>query len=351
MPAESPQQSALRQILTTLQTPSVRALAWSVLSAPLVTCTTETKHLVSVLPTLEPGKVNDIIDFLHKEDQEPSRLHQHLAQRSSHFLGPYFESLWAYFFHHTDRYHVTAQNLQIHHQGKTLGEFDFILWDTATKQHIHVELAAKFYLQIRNKGVHNAYFPNSTMSWIGPNQIDRLDLKIAALLNKQLIMAEHPVAKTLLKELGVSKLITRTQLKGMLFTEIININDFIAHCLENKHRHHYGWLSRSDFSKWMNKCEKTRLGTWFAPDKLDWLTPSYHSEQMEHSESKLDTKKMQRFLDSIEAENRPKMLTHTGSDKPCQTLPISGIHQEMFRLFVTPDDWPAKKMKLAHQKQ
>ncbi|MCP5207085.1 MAG: DUF1853 family protein [Hahellaceae bacterium] len=342
MPAESPQQSALRQILNSLQTPSVRALAWSVLSAPLVTCTTETKHLISVLPTLALGGVNNIIDFLHKEDQAPSRLHQHLAQRSSHFLGPYFESLWAYFFHHTDRYQVTAQNLQIHHQGKTLGEFDFILWDTVAKQHIHVELAAKFYLQIRNRGVHNKYFPNSTMSWIGPNQIDRLDLKIAALLDKQLIMAEHPVAKIQLSKLGVSTLTTRTLLKGMLFPEIIDIDDFLAYCLKYRHQNHCGWLSRSNFSNWMNEPESTRPGTWFAPDKLDWLAPLYHSEQREYSDSKLNSKKMQRFLDSIEAENRPKMLAHIATTEPCQTTPLSGMHQELFRLFVTPDGWPAK---------
>lgn len=342
MPAESPQQSALRQVLRTMQDPSARALAWSVLSAPLIASTAETKHLLSTLPTLELGNICDILDFLTEEDQRPARLHRHLAQRSSHFLGPYFESLWAYFFLHTNRYNITTQNFQIHHQGKTLGEFDFILWDTIAKQHIHVELAAKFYLQIRNSGVHSKYFPNSTSSWIGPNQIDRLDLKVATLLDKQLIIGEHPIAQTHLIKLGVSELKTRTLLKGVLFPEITNCNHFLAHCQSAEKQNHYGWLRRSDFNNWISQCETPLSGTWHAPDKLSWLAPSYLHPRENKTTSPLNAEKMKQFLTSIEEENRPKMLAYTAVADQTKTTSLSGLNQEIFRLFVTPDDWPSK---------
>ena len=111
----------------------------------------------------------------------PIELFSPFSQPSPEQLAPYtgnrrlgflYQHLCSVLFHHSDHYLAVHEELQINHQGKTLGAVDFVV-ETSQKEWQHWEVAIKFYL------LHQGL-------WYGPNAKDRLDIKIHHMLERQL---------------------------------------------------------------------------------------------------------------------------------------------------------------------
>ena len=83
---------------------------------------------------------------------------------------------------------VIASSIQIHEEGITLGELDFIV--NRGGKNVHIELAYKIYLL-------------DGQNWIGPNRKDTLTEKLEKLANHQFPLLNHFACIERLEEIGI----------------------------------------------------------------------------------------------------------------------------------------------------
>lgn len=161
----------------------VRDLAWVIASPPLAS-----------------GKYDGVAwwndDFLSSEyqaclpalealDKDPSPLLDHLAQQKSKALGHRFEAFVAYWIEISPNFELLYRSVQLHSDGRTLGELDFILRDKRSQKVIHLEVAVKFYMGLQPLG--------KPENWHGPNLKDSLAKKLNHLKTKQTQLSlQHP---------------------------------------------------------------------------------------------------------------------------------------------------------------
>jgi hypothetical protein len=199
-------------IIYPYQTQEVRDLAWSCFHPPLI-------HAEQV-----PGAISDITSctleltpsrrlWLEQLDRDATALHDYLSHRPSHRLGVYFEQLWHFFLQQDPETELIAHNLAVHHQGKTLGEFDCIYYCHQRARHIHLELAVKYFLA----APRGSDTDGVSRVWVGPDNRDRLDLKLDHLLGRQILLGDNPIATQRLHDLGVENPIKEVSFKGYLF--------------------------------------------------------------------------------------------------------------------------------------
>gem|GEM_PF-150653 len=104
-------------------------------------------------------------------------------------------------------YQVLSKNLQIIHEKRTLGEFDFIIQSKEGGRPIHLEMVYKFYF-LR---------PELGGDWIdqlqGPNARDHLRFKLEKMQTHQFPLLYQPETLPYLNELGLK----RDELKQLLF--------------------------------------------------------------------------------------------------------------------------------------
>src|SRR5690606_14050706 len=137
-------------------------------------------------------------------------------ERDTRLLGSYFEALWDYSLRRQPQLEVIARRQQIRQPGRTVGEFDLLLFDQERQRHLHQELAVKLYLAFtETNGIQAAPYP--AVRWIGPNSQDRLDKKLARLETHQLCLSRQPDAQTWLRHQGINKLDVEVVFKGYLF--------------------------------------------------------------------------------------------------------------------------------------
>ena len=104
-------------------------------------------------------------------------------QRTSR-LGKYCEYLITHAWQRTlPETELLTAGLQLHYEGRTLGELDFILTSLISPTVIHIELAVKFYLAINFEG---------QLHTVGPNLKDSWRLKRAHLIENQFPRARSP---------------------------------------------------------------------------------------------------------------------------------------------------------------
>ena len=114
-----------------------------------------------------------------------------ILDRSTNRLGKYYEFLLEFLFIKFPEIDLIQKGLPLREDhSKTIGEFDFILFDRMQNKILHLEVAVKFYLKL--------YKENLPKSYIGPSFNDRLDKKMSKLV-KQTRLSELEPAKTLLK--------------------------------------------------------------------------------------------------------------------------------------------------------
>jgi hypothetical protein len=167
--------------------PHVRALAW-LLDAPnlLDAGAPEWGGHIGILPALSDRD----IAWLHALDRDPTALDAALGARPHTRLGLYAEQLIAFYFRAQGR--LVAHGLQVRaHHNNTIGEFDFLL-SNGSGGLAHWELATKFYL------LDPLASTDPFDTFVGPNRVDSLGAKMRKVIDKQLSLASHPAAASLL---------------------------------------------------------------------------------------------------------------------------------------------------------
>lgn len=261
-------------------------------------------------------------------------------------LGLYCEALLAYYFEHAHKHQVStwrllARNVQAHHQGHTLGELDYVIEDDM--QHVvHVELAVKFYLQVENGSGNWA-------DWVGPNAVDRLDIKLHRMLEHQLTLPQKITAKNAIEEIAcVAEISSSRQLiKGVNFIHCSHRNtpnrpDFAnnsmlwgrwMHLTEFKH---YAYCSHDPIDTagiGRSAISTTTEAQAVLCDKLEWLTGP---------ESTTTGCSLEDLVPIVEAlYTRAKLLQR----KPpgLQVMVWHGARDQLGdveRLMIVPDGWP-----------
>lgn len=117
-------------------------------------------------------------------------------------LGFWYQHLCLQHFQAQPDYNVIADEIQLNHNGRTIGAIDFIIEHLPTKTIEHWEVAIKFYLLFDGL-------------WYGPNSKDRLDLKLNHMLTHQLAMSQHECFQNQHPEFGTP--VPKLLLQGRLY--------------------------------------------------------------------------------------------------------------------------------------
>ncbi|NNF15618.1 MAG: DUF1853 family protein [Gammaproteobacteria bacterium] len=149
--------------------------------------------------------------WLQALDREPDPLQQFLSDENDRRLGARFERLIEFWLSHSEDYELLHRRLQCHNDGRTVGEFDFLVANKLTGETEHWEIASKFYLGVAQPVARHQ------LEWVGPGKRDRLLRKEQHLVHQQATLGQTPAAVRLLKGLGIRLDRVRTIVKGRLF--------------------------------------------------------------------------------------------------------------------------------------
>ncbi|PWQ99367.1 DUF1853 family protein [Leucothrix arctica] len=153
----------------------VRDLAWVIASPPLASG--EYDGVVWWDNAFVLSEYQACLPSLESLDQDPSPLINYLDQQKGKALGHRFEAFVAYWMQISPNFELLHRSVQLHGDGRTLGELDFILRDNRTQKVIHLEVAVKFFMGLDPL--------NQLNRWYGSNLKDSLDSKINHLITKQ----------------------------------------------------------------------------------------------------------------------------------------------------------------------
>jgi hypothetical protein len=126
-------------------------------------------------------------------------------------LGHLVEKIVSELIKSSTNYSIIAENIQIIEDKKTIGELDFIIENTFSKQLIHMELAYKFYLfdpTLSTESINN---------WIGPNRNDSLQEKLEKLKTKQFPLLYHKCTQSTLSTVTIEQVLQQLCLLVSLF--------------------------------------------------------------------------------------------------------------------------------------
>jgi hypothetical protein len=180
----------------------VRALAW-LLDAPNLLDAGDPCWRGQVMPAAPVTP--DVARWLFALDHDPAPLDAALGERPYTRLGLYAEKLMAFYFR--EQGSLVAHSLQVRAtRNDTVGEFDFLL-DAGADGVEHIEFATKFYLLQRPD-------PGDLDALVGPNLADSLGAKMRKILERQLLLGQHPAAQA---QLPRPVLRARALVKGWLF--------------------------------------------------------------------------------------------------------------------------------------
>ncbi len=177
-------------------------------------------------------------------------------------LGKQAETCFEYFLKHNPNYRLLSANIQIPGTGKTLGELDYIISETATSRQYHIELACKFYLWDKNLDLQ------LLGQWIGPNRKDRLADKIYKLETRQFPLLFTPETATALSNLSLDFNSIKQQLclKVFLFIPKLaaasDLPEEFQHCIAGHYIHEADLHLNLDGH-----------ATYALPTKKEWLLP------------------------------------------------------------------------------
>ena len=302
----------LDETLARLQRRSVRDLAWTLLSPPLLgepPC--RQRH-----PLAGSGwhdRPERLVDWLVRHDDAPEALETWLARGSTRRLGLYYERLWQYALTHAPGVELLAANVPVRRQGHTLGELDLLLRD-ADGLH-HLELAVKLYLGL---DADSGQFDR----WIGPGGHDRLDLKLDRLQHHQLPLCATDEARDTLREFTREPVESSIWLAGYLFDDATRLP-----------QRPFGTHPALPPACWLRYGERQRIGggddsCWQWLPRACWLAPATATDGW-------DGPAVRRWLDSFCELRQPQLLARLRPGPGGQWL-------ECGRVFIVPDDWPAQ---------
>jgi hypothetical protein len=325
------------QAIPFLQNQQVRDLAWACFGHNLINDFSTFNNDDSVsscqIPLTEKRR-----QWLLALDQAPTSLQSYLQQTRSPRLGIYFETLWQYFIARDEQLSLIAHNLQIEKNKKTLGEFDLIYQDLLNGDYVHLELAIKFYLNCSTSMADKQTgFDASLQYWLGPNQIDRLDKKLARLLDHQILLADNSEAKQALKQLGADKLQKSIALKGTLFYPNVLSSQRLFDAADNTANrtlapdHQQGrWLHYQHFP-----AISSQAGYWKKLPRAHWISPAYHSPT-DDAKNLLKPQQIVSWLSGYFSRYWQPLMV-------CAMSEYHNGYREQQRYFITGDNWPAGK--------
>lgn len=176
-------------------------------------------------------------------------------------LGFIYQHVCCQLFTQYPCYELLAQEIQLHHQNRTLGAIDFIIKDQ-NNQIQHWEVAIKFYLLYDGL-------------WYGPNAHDRLDKKLDHMLSHQLKMSQHPIFLEQYPDWNAIE--PKVLLQGRLY-----INPFIEQTIPKQCLDHNIELSQiAGFWCYHSQYHLIET-TLFTLSKSDWAT-GHQSEDQRYS--------------------------------------------------------------------
>ncbi len=369
--------------------PLVRDLAWCCFSPSLL-------QQLPAAATADAGRLDiqlyqplfdqQAYHWLQQLDADPATLTQHMASQKSHFLGARFEQFWRFYWQCFPGRQLLAHNLQVNQinaagKQQTLGEFDFIVRQQSaslptneqTAETLHMETAVKFYLgtnlpqsavnakqqpqQSANKQASGSTDYSDWSQWIGPNAIDRLDLKLNRLLEHQLPLGRNATARQQLQETYD----IRTPLQPLLglrgyFFYPAHQPDFPPPYLSHPQHCRGQWFYRRDFINQHKNAEQDDR-RWQVLDKPRWLSTRHYDHAEPPSDSlnhrQIDSLIEQYFADEpqpkfneCESRTQDKPSNSHRNKRRARPLLIAELQrqaagwQEINRSFIVADDWP-----------
>lgn len=291
-------------MLSSYKNPQVQQLAWCLSAPPL--------HPLTGFTPFTAGDTKTLQGWLQNLDANPQALSSFMADHNSTLLGLRFERYLQFFCQYGPANTLLTANLQIHQAGITQGEFDLLYQHQNTL--IHLEAAVKFYLCLPGTD------GSDTTHWYGPQNHDRLDLKLAK-LEQQLGLSRHPAGRAGLQQAGIQELPeTRYLLTGMLFSPWPQGGFNPAPVA---HRGH--WLWHCQLPQLLNSTPH-----WQLCDKSDWLGPAQHRDALSAAEI---TDTLHRHFNMHKFARMLVSLEEIGSQ---------GGWRETARYLLVHDNWPLK---------
>ncbi|WP_429302144.1 DUF1853 family protein [Paraburkholderia sp. GAS199] len=308
--------------LDSLRDPSVRDLAWLLLSADLLRPQPPAGTLARPFDT--PAEARATLDWLRQLDAVPADLHHDLAATRITRLGRYAERLLGYFLQHGPAAQLVAAGVQVRREGVTLGECDFLL-RTQSGTPLHWELAVKCYL-------HAGESRGQLADYVGPNLKDRFDLKLAHLLDHQLPLSTRDEFAAM----GYAgSWAAQMFVKGWLFYRQGEATLAPA-TLDASHNRGW-WVARGDWPAF----SASRAQSWRVLARLEWLAPRRHEQgQVQSGEFVLSD--AQTLAAQLEPLRGPTMVAAFAQA-------ADGAWLEQSRGFIVPDDWPQQAEAYARQ--
>ncbi|MFT4850143.1 MAG: hypothetical protein ACI83B_002695 [Sediminicola sp.] len=176
-------------------------------------------------------------------------------------IGKQAEFCFAFYLRQSQRYALIASNIQINGKTETVGEIDYLVFDSRTQKTLHVELACKFYL-------FDSDSRQSEMSkWIGPNRKDSLKTKLDKLKLKQFPLIRRKETEVSLKalQIDVNTIKQSLCLKAFLFlrkgSQLNKFSENYRVCIVGY------WLPYAEF------ISEDKTAMYAVPKKKKWLLP------------------------------------------------------------------------------
>ncbi|MCB1097666.1 MAG: DUF1853 family protein [Verrucomicrobiae bacterium] len=224
-------------------------------------------------------------------------------------LGHLFEDALAATIAAADGLKLIGQSVQLPGtNGQTLGEMDFLILNHARQQHIHLELATKFYLAHQDEA--------GVTQLPGPDARDNWPRKFKRLTSHQLRLSEIPEVQQHLKDrFGIEALEVAHLIYGCLFDHIdasptTNAPAISATCRRGK------WLRRSEIGTLCAHTDKVTI----LPKPL-WPVPILNNPWSDLPHCQI-----------------PQLLQV--AEQRCVMFSIQDIDCPMF---MVPDSWPAER--------
>jgi uncharacterized protein len=288
----------------------VRALAWLLDAPDLLNPHAPQWHGQIATLSCTPA----LAEWLMKLDREPAALHAYLGICPGMRLGFYAEKLLAFYFQSCEK--LVAYSLQVR-AGKnhTIGEFDFLL--RRDERLVHWEFATKFYL------LKPGSLGQDTGCFIGPNLNDTLAAKMHKILDRQLLLSQHPAAGSYLPE---PVALAQGLIKGWLFYPDPSVRALKSAGISTMHCH--------GFWKTLSQLPSLVAERYSILPRLSWLSPA--RMELEYSLTG------QSFHDAVHAHfahQKTPLLVALLEQEDEVTIEIS-------RGFIVPDDWPDRASEM-----
>lgn len=287
--------------------PHVRALAWLLDAPDLLDPNAEAwQGRVATLGPVDPAT----IAWLEVLDSEPQQLHVRLDLKPLTRLGRYAENLLAYFLDY--RGLLVAHGVQVRTpKGETIGEFDFLVRQGSAL--VHWEFATKLYLlESSGHGRHADYF-------VGPNLADTLGAKIRKIMDRQLLLSQHPAAQVHLPEAIAS---AQALVKGWLFYQSQTPQSEQPAGVSSAHCHGF-WCALDELNSLAGEC-------YAILPRLSWLAPAKLKP-----DAGMDKRALREALSSSLSQSSMPILI--------ALLEQRGEHLlEVDRGFIVPNDWHSR---------